>query len=38
MEGKISFRQGYMHTMTVTLNQNPDQVKIEIGGNIGGWN
>lgn len=38
MEGKISFRQGYKHTMTVTLNQNPDQVKIEIGGGIGGWN
>lgn len=37
MEGKIIFRQGYMHTMTITLNQNPDQVKIEIGGNISGW-
>ena len=38
MEGKISFRQGYMHTMTVTLNQNPEQIKIEIGGNASGWN
>ena len=38
MEGKISFRQGYSHVMTVTLNQNPDQVKIEIGGNVSGWN
>lgn len=37
MEGKISFRQGYSHVMTVTLNQNPDQVKIEIGGNVSGW-
>ena len=37
MEGKISFRQGYSHVITVTLNQNPDQVKIEIGGNVSGW-
>lgn len=37
MEAKISFRQGYKHTMTVTLNQNPDQIKIEIGGNASGW-
>ena len=37
MEAKISFRQGYEHTMTVTLNQNPDQIKIEIGGNASGW-
>ena len=38
MEGKISFRQGYMHTLTVTLNQNPDQIKIDIGGESSGWN
>lgn len=38
MEGKISFRQGYAHTMVVTLAKNPDQTKIEIGGTIGGWN
>ena len=37
MDGKISFRQGYMHTLTVTLNQNPEQVKIEIGGGVTGW-
>ena len=37
MEAKISFRQGYKHTLTVTLNQNPDQIKIEIGGNASGW-
>jgi hypothetical protein len=38
MEGKISFRQGYQHTLTVTLNQNPDQIKIEIGGGVDPWN
>lgn len=37
MDGKISFHQGYMHTLTVTLNQNPEQIKIEIGGDIDGW-
>lgn len=37
MEGKISFKQGYAHTLVVTLSKNPDQTKIEIGGTIGGW-
>lgn len=37
MEGKISFRQGYCHTLVVTLSKNPEQTKIEIGGSIGGW-
>ena len=38
MEGKLSFRQGYSHTIVVTLSKNPSQTKIEIGGSIGGWN
>ncbi|MCM1296064.1 MAG: fimbrillin family protein [Muribaculaceae bacterium] len=38
MEGKISFKQGYAHTLIVTLSKNPTQTKIEIGGSIGGWN
>lgn len=38
MEGKVSFRQGYAHTLIVTLSKNPTQTKIEIGGSIGGWN
>lgn len=38
MEGKISFKQGYAHTLVVTLSKNPTQTKIEIGGSIGGWN
>ena len=38
MEGKISFKQGYCHTLVVTLSKNPTQTKIEIGGSIGGWN
>ncbi|MBD5263149.1 MAG: fimbrillin family protein [Bacteroides sp.] len=38
MEGKLSFKQGYSHTIIVTLSKNPSQTKIEIGGSIGGWN
>lgn len=38
MEGKISFKQGYRHTITITLDKNPEQIKIEIGGNVEGWN
>lgn len=38
MEGKLSFKQGYSHTIVVTLSKNPTQTKIEIGGSIGGWN
>lgn len=38
MEGRLSFRQGYSHTIVVTLSKNPSQTKIEIGGSIGGWN
>ena len=35
----ISFRPGYQHTITVTLNTSPDQEKIEISidGSIDGW-
>lgn len=38
MEGKISYRQGYRHTITVVLDKNPDQIKIDIGGKVEGWN
>ena len=35
----ISFRPGYQHTITVTLNTSPDQEKIEIAidGSVDGW-
>lgn len=38
MEGKISLKPGYRHTLTVTLDKNPEKVKIDIGGEIGNWN
>ena len=37
MEGKISLRQGTQHTVIVTLSKNPEQAKIEIGGEIVDW-
>lgn len=37
MEGKISLKQGYRHTITVTLDKSPEQMKIEIGGEIVNW-
>jgi hypothetical protein len=37
MEGKISLKPGMRHTITVTLDKNPEKVKIDIGGEIVGW-
>lgn len=37
MEGKVSLRQGCRHTFTITLDKNPEKIKIEIGGEIVGW-
>jgi hypothetical protein len=35
----MSFRPGYQHTITVTLNTSPDQEKIEINleGDVEDW-
>lgn len=37
MEGTMSFKQGYQHTITITIASNPQQAEIEIGGGIGTW-
>lgn len=37
MEGKISLKPGMRHTITVTLDKNPEQTKIDIGGEIVNW-
>ena len=37
VESKFVFRSGTQHTVNITLNNNPDQVKIEFGGEIEGW-
>lgn len=38
MEGQLSFKPGYRHSITVTLSKSPEQIEIEIGGSIGEWN
>lgn len=37
VEGKMSYRQGIRHNITVTLDKNPEKIEIEIGGEITGW-
>lgn len=37
VESSFLFRSGIQHTIDITLNNNPDKVKIEIGGEIEGW-
>lgn len=34
---RFVFRSGMEHTLTVVLTKNPEQSKIEIGGEIEGW-
>lgn len=38
MEGTISYKPGMRHTLTITLEQNPEQIKINVGGEINNWN
>lgn len=40
LDYSLSFRPGYVHTVTVTLNTSPDQEQIEISidPNTAGWN
>ena len=40
LETSLSFRPGYVHTITVTLNTSPDQEQIEISIDPGieNWN
>ncbi len=38
MEGKISYKPGMRHTLNITLEQDPEKIKINIGGEIEGWN
>lgn len=38
IESKFQFKTGIHHVINVTLNNNPDKVKIEVGGEIEGWN
>ena len=35
---RFVFKSGVQHTVTAYLSKNPEQIKIEIGGDIEGWN
>ncbi len=37
IESRFVFRSGTQHTINVVLSDNPDKVRIEIGGEIEGW-
>ena len=34
VESRFVFKPGIQHTITVVISKNPEQVKIEIGGEI----
>lgn len=36
-EGTFVFKAGKLHTLELTINSNPDQIEIEVGGNVGDW-
>lgn len=37
MESSFVFKPGVQHTISLTISKNPEQVKIEIGGEIENW-
>ncbi len=37
VESRFVFRSGIQHTVNVVLSDNPDKVRIEVGGEIEGW-
>lgn len=37
VEMRMDFKQGISHTMNITLNSDPEKVRIEIGGEIENW-
>ena len=36
-ESTFVFKAGKQHTLELTINSNPDQIEIEVGGNVGDW-
>lgn len=36
-ESSFLFKQGVQHNVTLVVSKNPNQIKIEIGGEIEGW-
>lgn len=37
LESKFQFKSGVCHTVNITLTDNPERVRIDIGGEIVGW-
>ena len=37
-ESAFVFKAGIQHTLSLTITKNPEQIKIDIGGEIGDWN
>lgn len=37
-ESKFQFKAGTEHLVNLVISDNPDKVKIEVGGEIQGWN
>lgn len=36
-ESTFIFKAGKLHTLELTINSNPDQIEIEVGGSVGEW-
>lgn len=37
-DSRFQFKPGINHLVNLVIDKNPEQAKIEIGGDIGGWN
>ena len=37
LEDTFIFKAGKQHTLELTISSNPDQIQVEVGGNVGGW-
>lgn len=37
IESKFQFKQGIRHTLNLVISKNPEQIKIEIGGELQDW-
>lgn len=36
-EDKFSYLPGVQYSVSITLNSSPEQIEVEIGGNIENW-
>ncbi len=37
VEGRMIFRSGVQHQLNITLNSNPDKVRVDVGGEVVDW-